>query len=189
MADALFPVSPPTAPPLAPAASQRRRWQTALLVVSLALNLLIVGLVAGAAWRFRSPGVANLQFGPANVMSYLSELPPDRRTTLWNATVEPRRQLGPFRRAVRAARRDVAAAMRTEPFDQTRFFDAQAKLIDAERAQRLQSARLFAEVASQLMPEERKSFMRWRDQRLSSAQRGEDGDPDRDAGSAPPQKQ
>ena len=31
------------------------RWMLAALLVSLALNLVIVGSVAGAVWRFRTP--------------------------------------------------------------------------------------------------------------------------------------
>jgi Spy/CpxP family protein refolding chaperone len=164
----------------------RSRWMVALLIASLAANFLIVGALASAAWRFRAPAVANLQFGPANIMSYLSELPSDRRATLWNDTTEPRRQLGPFRRAVRAARREVAASIRAEPFDQGRYLDAQAKLIEAERLQRMQSAKLFADVAGKLTPEERKTFVRWRDQRLSPGQRSEEVDLDRDT--PPPAK-
>jgi uncharacterized membrane protein len=183
-------MSDPQAPVLSHATEgaappRRSRLLVGALVASLAVNLLVLGAVASAAWRFRSPAAANLQFGPANIMSYLSDLPPDRRAALWSQTVEPRRTMGPLRRAVRAARREMANALKAEPFDQSKFQDAQTRLIEAERQQRVTAAKLFSEVAAKLTPDERRSFVRWREKRLPSGQSSDATDTDREPAAAP----
>jgi uncharacterized membrane protein len=156
----------------------RSKWLKAALIASLALNVLVIGAVAGAAWRFRSPGFANAQFGPANIMSYLSDLPAERRTLLWNETTEPRRALGPLRRAVRAARRDAYMALSAEPFQPTRYLDAQTRFTDTQRDQQLAAAKLFADVAGRLTPDERRAFIRWRDRRVPPHERSDAPDQD-----------
>jgi uncharacterized membrane protein len=168
MSEATLSSGPPPAP--------RSRWMRIALIASLALNLMILGALAGAAWRFRSPSVANLQFGPANIMSYLSDLPSERRAVIWSDTAELRRQLGPSRRATRVARRELNGVMRSDPFDQAGFLEAQTKLIEAERLQRIQAAKLFASVAGKLTPDERRNFMQWREKRLPAGQKRDEQD-------------
>src|SRR5204863_208381 len=78
------------------------RWVLVALFVSLALNLIVVGSVAGAVWRFRAPPVWATAVTP-NLLGYASTLPPERRKHIWDQTVEERRHIRPFRRDVRAA--------------------------------------------------------------------------------------
>ena len=54
------------------------RWVLVALFVSLALNLIVVGSVAGAVWRFRAPPVWATAVTP-NLLGYASTLPPERR--------------------------------------------------------------------------------------------------------------
>ena len=83
------------------------RWMVAALIGSLAVNLLVVGLVAGASWRGRDTATACR--GPTpNLLGYASTLPTDRRKALWARTAEERVHVRPFRRDVRAARDDPA---------------------------------------------------------------------------------
>ena len=165
------------------AVTRRARWLKPVLFASLALNLLVLGALASATWRYRSPEMAALQFGPGNIVSYVGDLPAERRAVLWKQTTEPRRALGPLRRAVRAARRDAFATLSAEPFQPQRYIEAQSRVIDAERVQRLAAAKLFAEVASTLTADERRGFIRWREKRLPPNQRGDGPDTDRDADS------
>jgi uncharacterized membrane protein len=167
---------------------RRSRLLLGALIVSLALNLLVLGALASAAWRFRSPAFANAQFGPANIMSFLSDLPADRRAALWTETTEPRRTLGPMRRAVRSARHDLVTVLKTEPFDQSRFLEAQSRLIEAERQQRLTAAALYAQVAGKLTPTERRTFIKWREKRLPAGQRGDTVDNGKDPSEDTPTK-
>lgn len=88
-----------------------------LLVASLALNLLIVGLVAGAMLgghrdHGRDPALRDLGFGP-----FIAALPPDDRAALRDAL---RREAGALR-ANRAEMRAIFDAflsgLRADPFD------------------------------------------------------------------------
>src|SRR5256885_16924863 len=79
------------------------RWVLMALFVSLALNLIVVGSVAGAMWRFRAPPVWATAVTP-NLLGYASTLPPERRKHIWDQTVEERRHIRPFRRGGGARR-------------------------------------------------------------------------------------
>lgn len=93
--------------------SRRWRW---LLGLSLALNLLFVGLVAGAILRGGphgggKPGAELRSFGAP----YLRELPKAERRALFRALREGGHL--PDRAARRAAYDTMVAALRAQPFD------------------------------------------------------------------------
>ena len=82
-------------------AGRAPRWLWAALFTSLAINLVVVGLVVGAVWRLREPP------GPGvmpSLLGYTTTLPTERRTQLWAEAAAERAQLRPLRRAVRTAR-------------------------------------------------------------------------------------
>ena len=61
------------------------RWVLVALFVSLALNLIVVGSVAGAVWRFRAPPVWATAVTPNHVVNPPTSLPdfaPHSRTSL-----------------------------------------------------------------------------------------------------------
>lgn len=127
-----------------------------LLILSLALNLLVVGLVAGA-WAFgphhRQPRGVDLVLGP--VARALDE--EDRRAIRDRLIEQPE-----LRRSGRAERREtqqaLITALRAEPFDP----DALASLLDAEqnRAQAVQRAAREAFLArlAEMEPQARRDF-------------------------------
>src|SRR5262245_10716491 len=112
-------------------AGRKPRWMMVALLASLALNLLIVGWVAGAVWRFRKPPVFAATITP-NLLGYASTLAPERRKQLWDATAQERRHVRPFRREVRAAREETVKALIAEPFEKQRFIAAQVHLAEVE---------------------------------------------------------
>ena len=142
------------------------RWMLVALFVSLALNLLIVGSVAGAVWRFRGPphmaGSSNVT---PNLLGYASTLPHQRRKQLWDATAEERATIRPFRREVRAARDETVKALIAEPFERQHFLAAQARQAEAENRARQAVQALYVKLADVLTPEERRAFPRWREHR------------------------
>ncbi len=97
------------------------RWMRWLLVASLALNLAVLGVMGGAALRFRGGGphvmaVRDLTFGPFT--EALS--PPDRETLRREFMGEP----GAFQAERHEARSDleqILTALRAEPFDPGRI--------------------------------------------------------------------
>lgn len=100
--------------------ARTRPWVRIALFASLALNLLVVGLVAGAVLSEgrrdggpdRRPALADLGFGP-----YVEALRPRDRMALARGL---RRESGAFRdnRAeVRAQFQEILAALRADPYD------------------------------------------------------------------------
>jgi uncharacterized membrane protein len=144
-----------------PAAGATSRRMLVALVVSLALNLIVIGLVAGAAWRFHGMHWAGRGVTP-NLLGYASTLPTDRRKALWNSTAEKRQHMRPLRRDLRNAREEAIKALTAEPFDKQRFMAAQTRLLQANQQAREAVYALYAEIATQMTPEERRTFIHWR---------------------------
>jgi uncharacterized membrane protein len=133
-------------------------------LVSLALNLVIVGSIAGAAWRFRTPPPWAGAVTP-NLLGYASTLAPERRRELWRLTAEERGHVRPFRREVRAAREQTVEALIAEPFDRQRFQAAQSRQAEMESRARAAVQELYVKLAQSLTPEERRAFPHWRERR------------------------
>ena len=146
------------------ATRQAPRWMLVALFVSLALNLVVVGSVAGAVWRCRAPPPWAASVIP-NLLGYASTLPPERRKELWDSTAEERGHIRPFRREVRAAREETIKALVAEPFDRAKFLAAQARQAEAENRARTAVQDLYVKIADSLTPEERRAFPRWREHR------------------------
>jgi len=95
----------------------RRHWGKVFLFVSLAFNLLVVGLVAGALFgsprdRDRNPALRDLGFGP-----FVWSLPREDQKALREAM---RGQEGSFREnraRIRAQFEGILTALRADPYD------------------------------------------------------------------------
>lgn len=99
--------------------SRRGRGLKWALALSLALNLLILGFVGGAAWRFAGPGAGDRRWAPAPVISgilYVRALPREAQRELGR---EVRKQTAdlPNRRERRAAFRQMLTLLRAQDFD------------------------------------------------------------------------
>ncbi|MDJ0629525.1 MAG: periplasmic heavy metal sensor [Rhodobacter sp.] len=100
-----------------PQPSANRRWVKIVLFASLAFNLLIVGLVAGALLggprdRDRNPALRDIGFGP-----FVQALPRSDKIAMTRAL---RREAGAFRENRAALRRQFesfVAALRADPYD------------------------------------------------------------------------
>ena len=157
-------------------------WMKALLVASLAVNLLVAGLVAGAFWRGRPAMMMNAATnGGASLAGYVATLPNDRRRELWTKAQPSRDEIAGLRRDIRQARQDALKSLTAEPFDKQRYIDAQTRLLDAEVRQRTFQRKVSAELAASMSAEERKSFLHWR----PAQGRGRGGPEDADTGAEP----
>src|SRR5262249_61519143 len=94
---------------VAPVVRRAPRWVLVALFASLAVNLVIVGSVAGAVWRHRGPPAWAGVVIP-NLLGYASTFAPDRRKQIWELIREERSRMRPFRREVRAAREETTKA-------------------------------------------------------------------------------
>lgn len=147
-----------------PARQRTPNWLLVLLFISLAANLLVVGSIGAAMWRFGHPPPPP-GGGPPNLIGYASSLTGERYKAVWDATAAHRQKLRPLRQELRTARAGVTAAVAAEPFDQAAFEAAQTRLIDTENQVRQATLSLYVEIVKNLTPEERRAYSRWREHR------------------------
>lgn len=113
-----------------PAAAPRSpRWMRLALVLSLALNLAVIGVVAGAVLGHskrlpRPPMVNDLGFGP-----YTDALSAEDRRALRSAFIERAPEFGELRKVMRADFDRLLVILRAEPYDAA----AAAEVIAAQR--------------------------------------------------------
>ncbi|SIO57302.1 Uncharacterized membrane protein [Rhodovulum sp. ES.010] len=140
------------------AAPRTRAWVRIALVASLALNLLVLGMIGGAMLGHRHDGPRGASFGPGELGPYGRAFSAPDRDALRAALRAEAPRLRANREGVRAGFRDVLAALRAEPFDQARVEAAlqaqQARLRDQMGLTR----RLMLERVAAMSPEERSAF-------------------------------
>jgi Spy/CpxP family protein refolding chaperone len=143
------------------------RWTVAMLVASLALNLVVIGAVASFLWRqqFDPPGAASEGgFVARHVLGYAVALPRERVEELEKLTEQEWQRVRPLRRALLEARDEARKALTAEPFDRQRYLEARSKVLAADQKSREATLALHTAIGLHLTPEERRGFLRWRDQ-------------------------
>ncbi len=130
------------------------RWMRIALFASLAVNLLIVGLVAGALWhggRMMPPREAG--FGP-----FEAALDKDDRAALRRAFVARAGELGRPRREMRAQMNAILAALRATPFDAAALSQAMEAAVARTEARLQLGQSLMADHLTALTDAERAAF-------------------------------
>jgi uncharacterized membrane protein len=158
-----------------PVTSRMPRWLWTLLIVSLALNLLLIGLIVGASvLRHRWSGPVAMGAAP---LGYLRTLPKERRNELWEAGRPRLATMRPLWQQAREARREADRLFTAETFDAQRFIAAQQRVLEIELDARKAATQLMAEAGSRLSVAERQEMIRWRDRH---GRRGRDRGPRED---------
>ncbi len=134
-------------------APRRTRWLKITLVVSLALNLAVAGLVAGAALKGRPDTDARDGLWP-----YSRALPEPYRDDLMRALRESRRDWIADREALGSTRAELAAALVAEPFDAAAVTALLARQRDRFNALADRGAALLVEQIGRMSPEERLAY-------------------------------
>jgi len=132
------------------------RWTKALLVVSLAINLVVAFAVVGALWRFGPPpGDRENHHPKAGPALYVAALERDVRRELFQ---EARRQIPKGIQSHSVGLPEVLARLRATPFDAAAFGQALEEDLSHsdQRAQALRSS-LTARVAA-MSAEERAAY-------------------------------
>lgn len=148
---------------------KRRLWLRIVFGLSLALNLLVLGVAVGAALRFGGPDGARRP-PPVVGAALYRELPRDDRRAFRQAMEKSPQARGPGRKEVAG---QIAALLRASPFD----ISALQALLDDQAAQRGQwqkaaSQALIAQLA-RMDPQERAAYADRVEEALSrSGQRG-----------------
>ena len=142
-------------------ASRRSRFLYPTLIVSLGLNLLLIGGLAAAAWHFNSRHAGG-EFG---LLAFARQLPPEHQEAFRKQVLESRAALADERVAVRNAWLEVNSMLTSDPFDKEKLKESMAKLRETENQFRSGLNNSFAEIAESVTPEERKLLQAWRDKR------------------------
>jgi len=135
------------------------RWLIGGLVLSIVVNLLLVGFVVGRLSGFGPPPA----FGPDPTVGFfrmLGFLNDDRRAAIVPALRKEMGELMPTLRKVRGDQRAVFEALTADPFDPAALDAALAGLRANLTAAEVASHRSFVELAKQLSPTERKELAR-----------------------------
>lgn len=127
-------------------------WMKLVMILSLAANLLVVGLVIGH-WL---AGGEDRRGGVERTIGWMVRVVPDERREMAEAHFETAR---PEFEAMQSARLEqfdaVLAAIRTEPFDSTALGRAMAATLEARASQRALVYDRFATLLGQFTPDER----------------------------------
>ena len=127
-----------------------------LLGVSLALNLFVIGAVAGVL-LLRQQSLTRVERGDP-VLSAADALPPARRDAYRAMMTTTLKSLAPTLRDARLVRRDAMARIRTEPFDRAAVSADLARGRADDAAARGQVEEAILNFAATLPPDQRAIF-------------------------------
>lgn len=122
-----------------------------VLILSLGLNLLVLGAVLGHAWR------GGFDRGPPPLSWGLRALSQEAREVVMPRLKENLAETRAQRRALRGAAEAVEAAVGREPFDRPGLTEALAGLRDATNAYQQQMHERALEVLAELSREDRRA--------------------------------
>ena len=166
--------SPPSAPVKASSGMGRWKW---LLVISLAVNLLVIGAMAGArfhgprGWRGERSGE---EFG---LIGYARHLPAERRKLIRKIVTAEKGAISAARAEVYKARQEAAAVLVEEPFSPEKLKAAANRISEAEAKLKAAGLAAFLNAAGQLTPDEREGLLEhWKRRRPQHFRFGHDED-------------
>ena len=130
-----------------------RKWLVAIVVISIAINLLLVGFYVG-----RQPLSGRTNMGIDATMGLqrmLQGLPDDRRRALLQDVDVSRREIASRHRALQKVQVDIERVMATEPFDAERLAQALENFRRRFDENQEDSHRLLVQLFEQMNPDER----------------------------------
>ena len=143
-------------------------WLKALLVVSLAFNMLVIGAI-GARIFFAPQGVGMWHLtGPARPgalfnagRTLMREVPLPRRAELFKLALAHRRPMRQALAEIARTRRELARTIAAKPFNEQDFRTALEKVLKAERRAHVLGHKLSAQFILALDERERALFARF----------------------------
>ncbi len=103
--------TPPNTPAKGP-----RNWTRIALVLSVALNLLIVSTLAGAFWKNQTRHGPHLDRSSMGLGAYILALPKPAQSEIMSMIGKGSTDRRQFRREMRKNRQDLETALKAEPF-------------------------------------------------------------------------
>ena len=130
-----------------------RKWLVAIVVISIALNLLLVGFYIG---RQPLPSPTHLSLDPTmSLPRMLQSLGDDRRRALLQDVDVSRREIASRHRALQKVQIDIQRAMAMEPFDTESLANALENFRRRFDENQEDSHRLLVQLFEQMDPDER----------------------------------
>jgi uncharacterized membrane protein len=142
------------------------KWR-ALLIASLALNLLIAGIAGSAMFRHRhGHGMGGRGTEEIGLQGFLKSLPAARAKELRAAVKGEKADMKPLFDATRAARRQAADAIAAEPFDADKLTQAFGTIDAAEANVKAAARTAIVKAAGLMTADERKALAEhWKSRR------------------------
>lgn len=138
------------------------RWA---LVASLALNVLIIGAVAGTVcFSHRGTPHGFASKGPG-LLGFAHTLSRERSDMIRQRFADAQPNMETLRRGIRDARAKVREALIAEPFDQQKLDAALEGVAQAENNITRDKVAMFGTTVSQLTPDERRQLHDWLEKR------------------------
>ncbi|MGF1623214.1 MAG: periplasmic heavy metal sensor [Rhodomicrobiaceae bacterium] len=136
------------------------RWMWVILILSLSVNLLIVGIVAGSIWAVKRGGYWNVPTTIERNHRFMRALPDERREQIKTIFFEHKAELKPFWRDVRDARGDIARLLRSERYSQAELDAAMETLFQREMRAWQAAKPMLNTMLDKLSVDERMHFLR-----------------------------
>ncbi len=157
------------------------------LMISLALNVLIIGAVVSAMLVSRHHGWHGHGSKGSALYGFARTLPPERGDAVRAKLKSNRAELKPLRQEEREARNAARTILMTEPFDAEKFKAALERTVEADVKEKRARMAVFAEIAASLTPEERAQLHNWFESRRKHFRHKHRDDDDDAPPSSPPQ--
>jgi uncharacterized membrane protein len=149
---------PATAPFQPPPRRRASRWIWALLIASLALNLLVIGIICGSLWAIKRGGLWDAPLFLERTHRFMTRLPADRRKEIRRIFAEYKPQLTPAWREVRQARVNVGRLIDGD-YTPEELEEALGELSQKETRARELATPMIAAMLAALQPQERRLFL------------------------------
>ncbi len=114
---------------------KKRRWLWPLLIISLGLNLLFVGLVAGRMWMHGGGSDGRHRIFTGAVEKLMKDLPETKQQHAGELLKRHRTTVRELRKQIREHRRATKDAVLTEPYDEARVAKAFARFRELRTGQ------------------------------------------------------
>jgi uncharacterized membrane protein len=147
------------------------------LMVSLALNVLIIGGVASALIFSHHHGWRGHRHKGSLLLSFAETLPSGRADAIRQKVLSERTVLDPLRKAERSARDAARAILMAEPFDAQKFKTALDQIADADAKEMSARMTIFADTVATFTPQERHQLHDWFEERRKHRHHRDDDRP------------
>ena len=135
------------------------RWMWVLLILSLALNLMVLGIVCGSLWAVRHGGLWDAPIALERSQRFMQGLPQERRGEIKSIFFGHKPAMVPFWREVRQARLAIGTLIKRGTYTEAELNLAMDDLFKKEMAARQAAKPMVSDMMAQLKPDERLHFL------------------------------